>query len=257
MSENKEILPDVSNIKTSETYTLPSKGLLYAETENIPASITLRRMTTKEDKIRMRNASDEQIKKDILDACITTEGVDAGKLKLNDANYLLFRLRSISLLIDTYKVQCNCRHCGSEFIHELQLSDVPVKYYKKTDLKKLKIELPVSKAKVDLKYPSLNDMILYTNKLKAYIEQFPNADKNEAIYSVSAMMYIDKINGSKLLSEELEDLVDNLDIIDNRILRRAIDQLDEDFGLIAVDEIGKKQFWDQNLQKRKRASRKK
>lgn len=37
----------------------------------------------------------------------------------------------------------------------------------------------------------------------------------------------------------------------------AVLKLDEDFGLIAVDEIGKKQFWDQNLQKRERASKKK
>lgn len=37
----------------------------------------------------------------------------------------------------------------------------------------------------------------------------------------------------------------------------AVLELDEDFGLIAVDEIGKKQFWDQNLQRRERASRKK
>jgi len=34
-------------------------------------------------------------------------------------------------------------------------------------------------------------------------------------------------------------------------------ELDEDFGLIAVDEVGKKQFWDQNLKKRERASKKK
>ena len=34
-------------------------------------------------------------------------------------------------------------------------------------------------------------------------------------------------------------------------------ELDEDFELIAVDEIGKKQFWDQNLQRRERASKKK
>lgn len=33
-------------------------------------------------------------------------------------------------------------------------------------------------------------------------------------------------------------------------------ELDEDFELIAVDEIGKKQFWDQNLQRRERASKK-
>ena len=34
-------------------------------------------------------------------------------------------------------------------------------------------------------------------------------------------------------------------------------ELDEDFELIAVDEIGKKQFWDQNIQRRERASKKK
>ena len=37
----------------------------------------------------------------------------------------------------------------------------------------------------------------------------------------------------------------------------AVLELDEDFGLIAVDEIGKKQYWNQNLKKRERASRKK
>ena len=29
--ESKEILPDISNIKTQETFTLPSKGLVYDE----------------------------------------------------------------------------------------------------------------------------------------------------------------------------------------------------------------------------------
>lgn len=37
----------------------------------------------------------------------------------------------------------------------------------------------------------------------------------------------------------------------------AVLELDEDFRLIAVDEIGKKRYWDQNLQKRELASRKK
>lgn len=37
----------------------------------------------------------------------------------------------------------------------------------------------------------------------------------------------------------------------------AVLALDEDFGLVAVDEFGKKQFWNQNLQRRERASKKK
>ena len=37
----------------------------------------------------------------------------------------------------------------------------------------------------------------------------------------------------------------------------AVLELDEDFGLVALDEIGKKQFWEQNFQRRERASKKK
>ena len=51
----EEALPDIKNIKSQETYTLPSKGMFYTKEDKIPASITLRRMTTKEDKIRLRN----------------------------------------------------------------------------------------------------------------------------------------------------------------------------------------------------------
>ena len=81
MEKEKAILPDITNIKTQETFTLPSKGLIYDKQENIPASITLRRMTTKEDKMRMRNESEDTIRRDILQACILDSGVDAGKLK--------------------------------------------------------------------------------------------------------------------------------------------------------------------------------
>ena len=71
----QEILPNVKNIKSQETYTLPSKGLVYEANENIPASITLRRMTTKEDKLRLRNESEETIRKDLLQACILTQEI--------------------------------------------------------------------------------------------------------------------------------------------------------------------------------------
>ena len=123
----KDILPDVKNIKTQETYTLPSKGLVYNPEDGIPASITLRRMTTKEDKIRLRNQGEDRIRKDILQACIV-EPIDAGKLKLMDANLLLFRLRALSLLDDTYKIHCGCNKCGTQFVHQINLSEVPVNY---------------------------------------------------------------------------------------------------------------------------------
>ncbi len=228
--DENELMIDVKNIKTHETYALPSKGLVYKPEENIPASITLRRMTTKEDKIRMRNLSEDKIRRDLLQACITTEGVDAGKLKLVDANLLLFRLRSLSLLNDKYKVTCVCPTCGTEFIHEVNLSEVPVEYLSDDILDKMSIKLPISQNTIQLKYPSINDTIKMSDNLIDYFNQFPNADRSETLYTLGALLYIDTVDNRKLLSEEKEVYLDNLDIIDSRVLQNAISHLDNLYG---------------------------
>ena len=230
--KNESVLPDVTNIKSTETYTLPSKGLVYGPEEGISASITLRRMTTREDKIRMRNESDNKIRKEILQACIMDKDVDAGKLKIMDANFLLFRLRSLSLLNDIYKVSCRCPHCGTEFIHEVELSKVPIEYMSESKLKNFKVQLPICQANIDFKYPSLNDIIRMSEDLNTYMEQFPNADLQETIYTSSSVLYIDKINGEKPMLEQLEDWMDNLDILDSRAIMDIIRSLDGIYGFV-------------------------
>lgn len=229
---NEEILPNVSNIKSSETYTLPSKGLLYNETDNIPSSITLRRMTTKEDKMRLRNQSEDKIRRDILQACILDKDVDAGKLKLMDANFLLFRLRSLSLLEDTYKVSCFCPACATSFIHEVNLAEIPVDYITKTKLSNLKVTLPISGQTVEFKYPSLDNFITTGEDLRAYYDRFPEADKAEAVYTASMIVYVDKVNNTKLMKEEVEQWLDELDIIDSRAIKQSIETLDSLYGFV-------------------------
>lgn len=231
MEKEKSILPDITNIKTQETFTLPSKGLVYDKTDSIGSSITLRRMTTKEDKLRMRNESEDKIRRDILQACILDEGVNAGKLKLADANFLLFKLRVISLLDDTYKLQLVCPNCGSEFIHEVNLSDLNINYMTKEKTKNMEIILPLSQVKIGLKLPCLDDIIKMSDKLKEYFNKFPNVDRSEAIYTTSAMLYIKDVNGQTMMNEELEDWLDNMDIIDNRAFRKKLSEIDDIFGI--------------------------
>lgn len=228
--KEEKILENITNIKTQETFTLPSKGLVYTETDNIPASITLRRMTTREDKIRLRNQSEDKIRRDILQQCILDEGVDAGKLKLMDANLLLFRLRSLSLLDDTYKVKVFCDKCGTTFVHQLNLSEVPVTFLDKKDLSKLKVQLPISKQKIDFKYPSLNDMINVGEKMREYIDRFPNAERTDLLFDVTTIVYIDKVNNNKLMTEELTDWLDQLDILDSRAVRQIIMDIEKLYG---------------------------
>lgn len=229
MSDTNVIIQDKANIKSQETYTLPSKGLFYSAQENIPASLTLRRMTTKEEKIRLRNQGEDRIRKDLLQACIL-EPIDAGKLKLEDANFLLFRLRALSLLDDTYKVHCYCPSCSTEFIHQINLSEVPINYANETDTENLKIVLPFSETTLDLKIPNLDDIITMGTKMREFVSNFPNADRGELLYSLSTVLYIDKVNGHTLISEELEDYIDKLDIIDIRALKDKISKIDSIYG---------------------------
>ena len=226
----EEALPDIKNIKSQETYTLPSKGMFYTKEDGIPASITLRRMTTKEDKIRLRNQSEFTIRRDILQACIMNEGVDAGKLKLLDANFLLFRLRTISLLNDLYKVQCKCPYCGAEFIHELNLSEVPIKYMDKEKMKLFSVTLPISQAKVTLKLPSLDDSIKAGDDYSEYIKMFPDVDPTDYLYASTNSMYIKDVNGNHLMKEEIPNWLDGLDILDNRALTDNINELQDAYG---------------------------
>ena len=228
MSE-KEILPDVKNIKQQETYTLPSKGLIYSKEDKIPSAITLIRMTTREDKLRLRNEGEDVIRKELLQACILDD-IDAGKLKLMDANFLLFRLRSISLLDDIYKVHCRCPHCGTEFVHEVNLLDVPVKYLSEDMLTNMETTLPICGAEIKLKYPSMNDIVRMGTGLRHLRDNASDPDIGAYLYTVGTSIYIDAVNGNYLMEEELEQYIDNLDIIDSRALKDAINGLDIVFG---------------------------
>ena len=227
---SEEIFQDIKNIKSQETFTLPSKGLLYSKEDNIPASITLRRMTTKEDKIRLRNQSELTIRRDILQACILNEGVDTGKLKTVDANFLLFKLRSLSLLTDMYKIHCRCPFCKAEFINELNLNEIPINYLDKKKLENFSVILPLSKIKVNLKLPSLNDTIQIAEDFTNYKKAFPDIDASDYLYSITNGLYIKDINGNRLLKEEIPNFIDNLDILDNRELLERITSLQNLYG---------------------------
>lgn len=228
MSE-KEILPDVKNIKQQETYTLPSKGLIYTKEDNIPSAITLRRMTTREDKLRLRNEGEDVIRKELLQACIVND-IDAGKLKIMDANFLLFRLRSLSLLDDIYKVHCRCPKCSTEFVHEVNLLEVPVQYLTEDKLTNMSVKLPVCQAEIKLKYPSMNDIVKMGNGLRHLRDNASDPDIGAYLYTIGTSIYIESVNGNYLMEEEIEQYLDDLDILDSRALRDDINNLDAEFG---------------------------
>lgn len=229
----EEIVPNVTNIKTQETFTLPSMGLIYPSGN--PKTITLRRMTVREDRIRMRNESESKIRKDILQACTLDQGIDIGQLALFDVNYLLFCLRRISLLNNAYKVKLVCPNCESEFIDEIDLSKLKIRYASKENLPNFNIELPISKAKVKLKFPTLNGMIMFGDSITEYSKMNPDIDMSELLYAYGDIIYISEINGKYVIFEEIEDFIDSIDLVDLKYLKSELKKLDNLYGF--DDEI--------------------
>lgn len=225
----EEIVPNVTNIKTQETFTLPSMGLIYPSGN--PKSITLRRMTVKEDRMRMRSEGESKIRRDILQACTLDKDIDIGQLSLFDTNYLLFCLRRISLLNNMYKVKLICPYCESEFIDEVDLTKVKIRYASKENLPNFNIELPISKAKVTLKFPTLSSIILFTNSMDEYSKMNPNDDVSELLYAYGDIIYIAALNGKSAIFEELEDFIDTLDLVDMKFLKANVKKLDDVYGI--------------------------
>ena len=225
----EEIVPNVTNIKSQETFTLPSMGLIYPSGN--PKSITLRRMTVKEDRMRMRNDGESTVRRNILQACTLDQGVDIGQLALFDVNYLLFCLRRISLLNNNYKVKLICPNCESEFIDEVDLSKIKIRYASKDNLPNFNIELPISKAKVTLKFPTLSSIILFTSSMDEYSKMNPNEDVSELLYAYGDIIYIAAVNGKSAIFEELEDFMDTLDLVDMKFLKANIRKLDDVYGI--------------------------
>lgn len=71
------------------------------------------------------------------------------------------------------------------------------------------------------------------DKIRDYLDRFPNADRGELLYTLSSMLYIDKVDGQTMMSEVLEDYINNMDIIDARAVKDIINNLD---GLYGFDE---------------------
>lgn len=229
----EEVVPNMTNFKTQETFVLPSKGLFYANPNM--GSITLRRMTIKEDKIRMRNEGEDKIRRDLLQACVVGEGIDVGQMTIFDINYLLFCLRRISLLNNIYKVKCVCPSCRAELIDEVDLSKLKINYADENNLPNMTVTLPMSKLQIKLKYPSINSTIHFRETISEYLKMNPNEDAGELLYMLGDIMYIESVNGNSMLSEELEDLLSNLDIVDSKALKLAIRDIDGKYGI--DDEI--------------------
>lgn len=188
------------------TVTLPSRGLLYGD--EIPAEITLRGMTTKEEKILYASQGGDVFKK-ILKNCITNpKNLDVNKLVASDESFLIMQLRMVTFG-DKYKVSVMCPHCNKRDEYTINLSDFTLTYLDENFKEPIVVELPRSGDTVYLRLLRNEDNEFVERYSRRFAKQH-NLDYREVLYTSRMAKYITKID-----DDEIEDFLDAREYVDN------------------------------------------
>ena len=196
------------------TYKVPSAGLFGGPTE-----VTLRPMTTKEEKIIYTSRDMSFIEKIVKSCIVEPKNVDIDLLHPNDITYLLYMIRELTFG-PNYKQKMQCPYCGLRQDIEIDITEMT---YEILDLEsldeKLNVKLPVCGDTVQLKLLSQGDFNHIDEYIKRLVRQNKLEDPEGYKYVYRFAKMIKTING-----EEKEDIKEVISYIDNLNMR--------DFGVI-------------------------
>ena len=219
----------MSNARIAETFTLPSKGLIYEEEVN--PEIVLSSMKTRHEMLRLSNTEESQkIMADIIDDCIETDlGISAYDLCLGDFQYLLFMLRVVTFGND-YELRGKCPFCGFEQGTTINLDELYVHEYDDSLVDLMEMTLPVSenKIKLTLQTPRMMDRI--SSKIREYRRRHRDSDENPAIL-FNIMASIEEIDGEEPNPIKIEEWVKDLPMADTNAILNRIDLINSKIGI--------------------------
>ena len=139
----------MGSITIQEKFTLPSKGLLYAEKFN--PVVTLRSMTTEEEMKRLAyNELEHETMAEIIDSCIIEDlPISSYDMCLGDYQFLLHKLRVVTYGPE-YKMVIQCPNCGEVVSSSVNLDTETVQEFDEEKGLDLEITLPETKKVIKL-----------------------------------------------------------------------------------------------------------
>lgn len=227
--ENTEAGSKKTKLAYESTVLLPSKGILYKE-DNIPANITLRGMTTKDEKIMYASQGADVFKKILRNCIVSPENIDINRLISADEMFLILQLRMVTFG-DKYKVRSTCPHCGSVDEHEISLSDFDIMYLDDNFTEPINIELPASGDTLSLRLLRNSDTEYVEKYARRFAKQF-NQNYKEVMYICRMAKYITAINGKPVDFVDARSYVENMVSLDSAKMQTVINSI-----IVGVDTI--------------------
>ena len=208
-----------------KTFDVPSNGYFGG-----PKKITLRAMTTKEEKILYTARDFNFLERLIKSCCVEPKDLDTGLLHQNDLMYLTFALRELTFG-NTYTQEITCSECGNKFETEIDISEMNVEILAIKELeKKLEVNLPVNGDTLKLKLLSKGEANKIEKSVKAKMNKgkLKNPDEYEFLLKLAAL--IETRNGEEFESQEEKlNYTDNLNLRDLNVIQNTLSDID--FGI--------------------------
>ena len=215
----------------SETYTLPSRGLIY-DTPIDPV-IKLRSMTTREEMKRLaRTDTPYKVMCEIIEDCIVGEkpAIRVYDMCLGDYQYLLHKLRVVTYGPD-YRMKVACPNCGQLFDAVINLDDLEVMEYT-DDIEELKkVTLPVSKKEITLRIQTPRILDSISAKTKDMKKKQKDASSEELGLLATLEYIIGKVDGEVLNPAKMETFIKGMPMRDVNVLIQAAGKLNGKVGI--------------------------
>lgn len=193
--------------KFETTVTLPTNGFLYPEENNI-TEVTLRDITTKEEKMLLGSTSDNTIT-NIVKACIVSPKFDVDNLITSDLHFLLLQLR-IHTYGAIYKVSFRCPNCGTSEIAPINLEEDLFCYRFEEPFKQpFEFELPVSKKTLGCRLLTNKDSRFISNFAKKLSKNSPQ-NRQQVSYNLRMAKHIVTIDGEEVNDGQAQRFVQDL-----------------------------------------------
>lgn len=218
----------MSNTTIFETFTLPSKGLIYDEP--ISPEVTLRSMTISEEMKRLApSETPYKIMADIIEDCMQEKPkIKVYDMCLGDYQFLLHKLRVVTYGPE-YRMTITCPNCGEVTDSIADLDSLEVLEYDESYDELFNITLPATGKNIRLKYQTPRDLDEIARKTK----EMKRKTKLNAEYGLlyTTMYLIKTVDGRVLTPVQLEDFVKKLPMKDVKTIISRAEEITKKVGL--------------------------
>jgi hypothetical protein len=220
----------------TESIVLPSASVkLYGN--NFDGHLTLRAMTTVEERIRLSGQSFYQTMTKIVNNCIVDNKNPDGSYKLDSALFtdfdffaVLVKLRILSYGAK-YRTVATCRNCGRQFITNVDLSTLEYNLVPEDFVEPYTIgPLPSSGDTLGCRFLRVKDRIDIEKEKDILLAKNPDYVGDPA-YELEMQRRIVAVNGEDLDSVAARDYVENMIAMDSQMYH---DNIHKPYGIIRI-----------------------